>query len=81
MHKVYILKSKIRDTIYIGSTSNLERRLSEHNNGRTRSTKRYMPWVVHYVEQFATKSIAIKREKQLKKWKNRKRIEALIHNK
>ena len=81
MHKVCILKSKIRDTIYIGSTSNLERRLSEHNNGRARSTKRYMPWVVYYVEQFATKSIAIKREKQLKKWKNRKRIEALIHNK
>jgi len=40
---VYVLKSKNSDYRYIGSTNNLQRRLSEHNNGETQSTKAYLP--------------------------------------
>ncbi|MFN0157690.1 MAG: GIY-YIG nuclease family protein [Bacteroidota bacterium] len=30
---VYILRSKIRDFVYVGSTNDLRRRLAEHNDG------------------------------------------------
>jgi len=40
---VYILRSLIRDFIYVGSTNNLERRLVEHNSGLVQSTKAYRP--------------------------------------
>jgi putative endonuclease len=77
-HFVYILRSLACDRIYIGSTSNIQRRLSEHNDGRTISTKKFRPWRIIYSELYVTKKEALIREKQLKKWKNRERIEELI---
>ncbi|MCD4769851.1 MAG: GIY-YIG nuclease family protein [Bacteroidales bacterium] len=67
---VYILKSKKDSSFYIGYTSNLERRLSEHNEGRSRYTAKKAPWELHYFEEFLSKSEAIKRERFLKKQKN-----------
>ncbi len=47
---VYILKSQVSDFIYIGSTNDLERRLSEHNELKSPSTKPYAPFeIVAYV--------------------------------
>jgi len=46
MFYVYLLKSKMNNQIYIGSTSNLNRRLKEHNDGEVFSTKRYRPWIL-----------------------------------
>ncbi len=46
MWYVYILKSKSSDFRYVGSTNNLNRRLSEHNNGESQSTKAYVPFEV-----------------------------------
>ena len=43
MWYVYFLKSNSKDYLYIGSTNNLERRLTEHNNGLVQSTKAYRP--------------------------------------
>lgn len=42
----YILKSLIREFIYISSTNNLDRRLAEHNSGLVQSTKAYRPYEV-----------------------------------
>jgi len=36
----------MNNQIYIGSTSNLNRRLKEHNDGEVFSTKRYRPWIL-----------------------------------
>lgn len=44
MWYVYILKSKDKDFLYVGSTTNLKRRLLEHNNGLSVSTKAYKPF-------------------------------------
>jgi putative endonuclease len=41
---VYVLKSQVSDFIYIGSTNDLKRRLSEHNEGLSSSTKPYKPY-------------------------------------
>ncbi len=79
---VYILKSISRpDKIYIGYTDDLEKRLSRHNKGMVRSTKYFVPWKIVYFEKYIAKAGAIKREKQLKKWKSRQRIESLINKK
>ena len=43
---VYILRSKKNNKIYVGSTNNLKRRIREHNEGLSKSTKPFIPWVV-----------------------------------
>lgn len=71
MYYVYILKSKIDDSFYIGYTNNLDRRLEEHNEGKSRYTSKKTPWEIVYSEEFEEKSDAIKRELFLKKQKSR----------
>lgn len=66
MHYVYFIKSCIKDRYYIGSTSDVHRRLLEHNSGSTKSTKPYMPWKLVYMEKYQQKSDATKREWHLK---------------
>lgn len=41
---VYALRSLKDLRIYVGMTQNIEIRLSEHNKGKTKSTKAYKPW-------------------------------------
>ena len=45
MHYVYLLQSRIADNQrYVGSTSNLKGRLSDHNAGKSPHTSKYAPW-------------------------------------
>jgi putative endonuclease len=78
MYYVYIIYSESADRYYIGYCSELASRLEKHNAGATLSTKPYRPWKLVYSEPFENKSDAIKREKALKKMKNRKYLETLI---
>lgn len=64
---VYILESEVTHRWYIGMCTNVEERLKEHNAGRVRSTKGYRPYVVIYTETFPDKTLARKREIQIKK--------------
>jgi putative endonuclease len=76
---VYIIKSTSRpEKIYIGSTNDIKRRIRNHNQGNTRSTRYFTPWILIYNEKYTTRKEALIRERQLKKWKNRKRIDSLI---
>ncbi|PIP58440.1 MAG: hypothetical protein COX02_00300 [Candidatus Vogelbacteria bacterium CG22_combo_CG10-13_8_21_14_all_37_9] len=63
---VYILKSKVYQKSYVGSTTDLNRRLVEHNSGKHYFTKRYMPWEIIYSEEFSNLSEARSREKYFK---------------
>ena len=47
-------------------TNNLQRRLSQHNNGYNKSTKHYAPFFLFYYEEYRTRSEARIREKFLK---------------
>jgi putative endonuclease len=67
MFYVYILKSLKDDKLYIGSTNDLKRRLSEHNNGLNRSTKARRPFEIRYYEACFSNNDARKREYNLKK--------------
>ncbi len=79
-YKLYILQSLTKDRYYIGHTNNIERRLSEHNSGQTKSTKPYIPWKLVFSKLFLSKSDAYKAEMLIKKKKSKKFILELINN-
>jgi len=64
---VYILKSLKDKKFYTGCTADLKRRLKQHNNGMVRCTKARRPLKLVYWETFATRSEAMRRERQLKR--------------
>ncbi|MEZ5018605.1 MAG: GIY-YIG nuclease family protein [Bacteroidales bacterium] len=78
MYAVYILYSSKLDKYYIGSTADIAERLRRHNSHSKGFTCAGRPWILVYSECLNDKVSAEAREKQLKKWKNRARLEALI---
>lgn len=62
----YLIKSKIKNWRYIGSTRDLEKRFKNHNQGKVRSTKKFLPFELVYYEAFKTYHLARKREIELK---------------
>jgi len=63
---VYVLHSQKDSYTYIGSTSELERRVAEHNKGNNYSTKKHIPLKLVYYEAYLYKEEAIDRENKLK---------------
>jgi len=61
----YVLQS-VKNNIYIGYTTDLRARLKEHNHGRNKSTKRFMPWKLIYYEACLDEKDAKRRERYLK---------------
>ena len=75
----YILFSKTRNTYYIGHTGDdISERLRKHNSNHKGYTGKVGDWQIVYKESFATKAEAYSREREIKLWKSRKRIEQLI---
>lgn len=66
MYYIYILKSLKDNKLYIGQTSDLQKRISEHNSGLVKSTRYRMPLKLIYKEVYKTRSEAFKRERELK---------------
>jgi putative endonuclease len=77
MYHVYILKLK-DNSYYTGSTSDLEKRLLNHKNGRVKSTKNKRPCQLIHEESYSNRSKAQTREYRIKGWKSRLAIERLI---
>jgi putative endonuclease len=66
---VYILSNKHRTVLYIGVTNSIERRVFEHRTGASSGfTKTYQCTELVWYEEFNDITIAIAREKQLKRW-------------
>ncbi len=78
MFYVYILRSDKDDSFYIGQTNDVNKRLNFHNLGLSRYTSRKLPWKLVYIEEYKTRKEALKRERFLKKQRNRKFYESLI---
>lgn len=66
MFYVYVLKSEKDKKGYIGSTSDLKRRIKEHNNGQVDSTKPRRPLKLVYYEAYVSEEDARIRESKLK---------------
>lgn len=79
MFHVYILENK-SSQFYIGSTQNIKKRLSDHNDSTQKGwTKQKGPWKILYTEEFKTRTEALKREKFLKSLKAGTRIKTILH--
>ena len=75
---VYILANKRNGTLYVGVTNNLIRRIYEHKNNLIKGfTKKYRVHTLVYFEQYDDVEIALQREKQLKWWKRRWKLELI----
>ncbi len=78
MYCVYILENQ-NESIYIGSTDNLEKRLENHNDPtRVGWTRKRGPWKLIYKEDYETRSEAMRREKFLKSLKAGQRIKKIL---
>lgn len=78
--KLYVVKSLNDNFRYVGITDNLNRRLIEHNNGKTKSTSPYRPFKLIYTEEHKTYTEARKREIFLKSGQGRKFLNSLSAN-
>ncbi|MBU2444781.1 MAG: GIY-YIG nuclease family protein [Bacteroidetes bacterium] len=75
---VYILASKKNGTLYIGVTNDLVRRTFEHREGIIEGfTKKYNVKMLVYYELHLDIISAIQREKQMKKWYRKWKIELI----
>lgn len=78
MYYVYIMASRSR-VLYTGVTNDLQRRISEHKQGRNPGgfTSRYRITRLVYFEEFTDIRDAIAREKQVKDWRRERRVELI----
>jgi len=71
----YILLSEKTEQYYIGSTNNLTRRIEEHNDlTRSSWTSKRGPWKIIFQEYFNSRNEAVKLERYLKSFKNKKTL-------
>jgi putative endonuclease len=74
---VYIVTNPSKSTLYIGVTNNIQNRLSQHHfdsqNAKKSFAGKYNCYLLVYYEGFTSIENAIKREKELKKWRREKK--------
>lgn len=78
MYLVYVIQNTLTSKIYIGQTSDLEKRLARHNGNLPSKAKSFTSknlsvgeWRCVYKEPFESRSEALKREKELKSSRGR----------
>lgn len=78
---IYILANKRNGTLYVGVTSNLVKRVWEHKNNVVAGfTKKFSVHNLVYFEECLDAENAILREKQLKKWQRKWKLELIEKN-
>ena len=63
---------------YVGYSSCLNERIKKHNSNHKGYTGKANDWVLLYSEKYESKQEAYAREREIKAWKSKKRIENLI---
>lgn len=77
---VYILFSQKDHLLYIGYSANLEKRISDHNNGSTKSTAFRRPLQLIFCEGYLYKEDALKREAYFKTTAGKKAIRLMLNS-
>ena len=80
MYYTYVLISQNGKRTYTGHTSNLEKRLQEHNNGEVRSLKKYKPYEILLYENFTVLQQAKSRELFYKTSTGRYQLKKIVHS-
>jgi putative endonuclease len=79
MYFVYVIRIKRSGRYYIGQTQNLVKRLEKHSRGKTKSMKNRGEFEVVYVEQCSSRAEAMKREKEIKRYKGGEAFKRLLY--
>jgi len=66
----YLLESESDGKLYIGQTSDLEKRIERHNSGGSCYTKGKGPWKLIFSMEISTRREALLMERKLKNFKN-----------
>jgi len=77
---VYVLRSKKDHQLYIGYSSNLKQRLSDHYNGKVTSTAPRRPMELIYCEYHSSKQDALRREAYLKTGAGKRAIKLMLRD-
>ena len=75
---VYAIYSLSLDTIYIGQTKDLVKRIHDHTHGYSPYTSRAKDWELFFKEIFPTRGDALKREKRLKSYRGREFLRSIL---
>lgn len=75
---VYVLFSEKDKLLYIGFTTNIERRLQQHNAGETKSTCYRRPLILLFTEHYLYETDARKREMYFKTSMGRKALRLML---
>ncbi len=75
---VYAIRSEVDGRIYVGFTKHIEIRLKEHNSGKTKSTKGYVPWNLLYTEGCSSRKEARKLEKYYKSGIGKEKLRNMV---
>ena len=75
---VYILRSQRSGQHYIGITTDVQRRLADHNRGKDFSVRGRGPFDIVRIEPFESRSEAMRRERQIKSYKGGEAFRRLI---
>jgi len=81
MYYVYVLRSLKGGRLYKGITDNVPRRLAEHNEGVSSSTKAWRPWELIHLEEYPARADAIRRERYLKTGRGRDELHRILKEK
>lgn len=80
MYYFYILRSLKNSKLYLGSTSDLKKRVKSHNAGRNKATKPYLPFELIFYSAFKSKEDAVESEKYFKTTAGWKRLGRMLKN-
>jgi len=74
----YAIKSDVNGIIYVGMCIDLDRRLKEHNRGKSKFIKAYLPWKFIYTECVGEREEARKREIYFKSGVGKEFLKSLV---
>ena len=77
---VYILQSEKNKRYYVGSTNDLERRIKEHQQGRSKYTSNNLPVKLVFSQQYSDLTLARNIEYKIKNYKSKVIIEKIINS-
>ena len=75
---VYAIKSEKDERIYVGFSENVQRRVKEHNAGKTKSTKGFRPWALIFTQECTTRLQARELEKYYKSGIGKEKLKNLV---
>lgn len=78
MYYVYVLQSD--QHLYFGVTRDLKKRVTQHNSGKSPSTKRYIPWTIIFYEAYNNTYDARRREKYFKTSQGKQAIKRMLRH-